>query len=108
MATAPPLPQMSVEEYLRTDFEPSCEYLEGVLVPKAVPDYIHSRLQKLLLLVLAGHEQSLGIDTLPELHVRVGSKRLPIPDLSGLIGVPPDSRFPDERRPPLFTIEIVS
>ena len=32
MATAPTLPLVSVEEYLRTSYEPNCEYIDGVLI----------------------------------------------------------------------------
>jgi hypothetical protein len=49
MPAAPTLPLVSVEEYLRTHYEPHCEYLDGVLAPKAFPDYIHSTFQMLLM-----------------------------------------------------------
>ena len=50
MATSPILPFVSVEEYMKTDYEPHCEYLDGVLAPKALPDYIHSTFQMLLVM----------------------------------------------------------
>lgn len=84
MATAPALPSLSVEEYLRSAFEPHCEYLDGVLVAKAVPDYIHSKLQKLLLLQLSARERQYGIEVLAELHVSIHPARFRIPDLAGL------------------------
>jgi Uma2 family endonuclease len=108
MATAPSLPNLSVEEYLRSEFEPRCEYLDGVLVPKAVPDYIHSKLQKLLLLTLSAQEEKYGMEVLQELHVRIQPTRYRIPDVSGLTTPPADGRYPDAGTPPLFTIEIVS
>jgi Uma2 family endonuclease len=108
MATAPPPPEISVEEYLRSDFEPHCEYVEGALVPKPVPDYIHSKLQKLLILLLAVQEEKLGIEVLPELHVQIRPRRYRIPDVAGVRVRPADGRYPDADTPPLFTIEIVS
>lgn len=48
MATAPAAPFVSVEDYLKTDYEPHCEYLDGVLLSKPMPDRLHSRLQALL------------------------------------------------------------
>ncbi|HYP14380.1 MAG TPA: Uma2 family endonuclease [Bryobacteraceae bacterium] len=108
MATAPTLPFVSVEEYLRTHYEPRCEYLDGVLKPKALPDYIHSKLQKLLLLFLAAQEQRLGIEGLPELHARITPTRWRLPDVCVLTQTPADGRYPDSQTPPLFSIEIVS
>lgn len=106
MATAPTLPFVSVEDYLKSNHEPPCEYVDGTLIPKSVPDYIHSRLQKLLLLQLAAQEEKYGIEVCPELHIRINPTRFRIPDLCGLTEAPKDGRYPTT--PPLFTIEIVS
>lgn len=108
MATAPALPQVSVEEYLRTEYEPRCEYLDGVLVPKAVADDTHSELQTLLLLLIASQSKVYGIKARPELHMRVTPDTWRIPDVSGLLLKPADGRYPDSTTLPLFTIEIVS
>jgi len=108
MSTAPTLPAVSVEEYLRTDYEPRCEYVDGVLVPKAVSDYRHNRLARLLLRLLAVTEDQYGFEALREQHVRVTAMRYRIPDICALVEPPIDGRYPDSRQPPLFTIEIVS
>ena len=108
MAAAPTLPSVSVEEYLRTDYEPNCEYLDGVLLPKPLPDHIHSKLQKLLLVMLAGAEEKCGLDLLPELHIRVTPSRFRVLDVAALAEPPKDGRYPDRQTPPLFTIEIAS
>jgi Uma2 family endonuclease len=108
MATASTLPVVSVEEYLRTNYEPHCEYLDGVLVPKAVPDRIHSKLQKLLILMLAAEEQKFGLDGLPELHIRITSTRFRVPDVAAVRTLPADDPYPTDQTPPLFTIEIAS
>lgn len=108
MATAPTLPFVSVEEYLRTDYEPHCEYIDGVLKPKALPDFIHSYLQTLLILLIGAQRQKLGIYCLAELHSRVTPTRWRIPDVCALTKPPADGRYADVDSPPLFTIEIVS
>ncbi len=36
---------VSVEEYLRTSYEPQCEYVDGVLFPKPMPTWEHALLQ---------------------------------------------------------------
>ena len=108
MASAPTLPLVSVQDYLKTDYEPNCEYLDGVLVSKAVPDYLHSQLQTLLLLLLAAKKNEFGIQALAELHLRVTPTRFRVPDISVLNVRPADKRYPDRDTPPLFTVEIVS
>lgn len=108
MATAPALPQVSVEEYLRTDYEPRCEYLDGVLVPKALADLTHSKLQMMLMMLINSQSQRYGIEALADLHLRVTPSTWRIPDVSVLSVPPADGKYPDDTTPPLFTIEIVS
>jgi Uma2 family endonuclease len=109
MSTAPTLPFVSVEEYLRTDYEPNCEYLDGVLKAKSLPDRIHSALQEILLAFL--RTQRGAFPTLkgrPELHNRITPTRFRIPDIAGILGRPTDGRYPSPDAPPVFTIEIAS
>lgn len=108
MAIAPTLPFVSVAEFLSTDYEPDCEYLDGMLAPKALPDYIHSKLQTLLLVLIAAQGQKLGIEGLAELRSRITLTRWRVPDVCGLTKPPADGRYPDAETPPLFSIEIVS
>jgi len=107
MATVPNLPAVSEEEYLRTDYEPNCEYLDGVLVPKPFPDRIHSRLQLLLGSYLLSIEQAYGLSTTLEIHTRIRPGRWRVPDIAVVRSGWKD-RYPDVDAAPLFTIEIVS
>ena len=108
MATAPTLPFVSVEEYLRTEYKPHCEYLDGVIKAKALPDRIHARLQALLIALLVPQQEKYGLDCLPELHLRITDTRFRIPDVCALTKPPANERYADADAPPLFTIEIVS
>jgi Uma2 family endonuclease len=109
MATAPTLPFVSVEEYLKTDYEPHCEYLDGVLAPKALPDYIHSTFQMLLVMFFRlQRDRFQRLQGLPELHSRISPTRFRIPDIVGITHIPSDGRYPTKETPPLFTIEIAS
>jgi Uma2 family endonuclease len=109
MATAPTLPLVSVEEYLKRDYEPHCEYLDGVLVEKSIADYIHGVLQMLLTaLLLAQREKFSDLKPISGVHVRITPTRFRIPDVCGLIEPPKNGMYPDAEAPPLFTIEIVS
>src|SRR5688572_4730966 len=108
MAAAPTLPAVSEEEYLRTDYEPNCEYLDGVLVPKALSDETHGRLQAILAAYFLAVERRYGFRVVTETHTRIRPKRWRIPDVAVLAGEKSDRRYPDADAPPLLTIEIVS
>ena len=70
---------VSVEEYLRTSYEPACEYVDGVLVPKAVGTRKHGKLQgRIHDLIEAAFPQ---YEAIPELTVRITRKKYLIPDL---------------------------
>lgn len=104
MAAAPQLPFVSEEEYLRTDYEPNCEYVDGVVVPKALPNGTHSALQKLLCCLLTASEQSHRVLVCPELHVPIRPGRHRVPD----VAIMPDTFTAKNRLPPLAVIDIVS
>lgn len=108
MATAPTLPAVSEEEYLRTDYEPNHEYLDGVLVPKALSDETHSRLQVILGAYFLALEREYGFRVVTEIHTRIRPKRWRIPDVAVLPGDKTGRRYPDSEAPPALTIEIVS
>lgn len=52
MAALPPLPRVTVEEYLNTSYEPDVEYVDGILVKRNVGDWLHSLVQSNLLFAL--------------------------------------------------------
>jgi len=70
---------VSVEEYLRTSYEPNCEYVDGVLVPKAMGTRKHGKVQsRLISLIEAAFPH---YEAIPELTVRVTDSRFLIPDV---------------------------
>lgn len=48
MASAPTLPLVSVEEYLRTGYEHDMEFADGVLIERGIPTPAHSALQTIV------------------------------------------------------------
>jgi len=71
-----------VEEYLRTSYEPDCEYVDGALVKRNVGEYFHSRLQALLLAMLASRERERRFRVFIALRVEVRQRRrYRIPDI---------------------------
>ena len=108
MSTAPAIPFVSVEEYLKTEYEPRCEYLDGVLQPKAMSDLTHGGVQALLAAFLLSQKKKYGLIVASELHSRVTPTRYRIPDVCVLTRRPQDGKYADAATPPLFTIEIAS
>jgi len=66
-----------VEEYLSTPHEPACEYLDGVLRPKAMGTKKHAQIQFRVCELL----RRLGYEALPEVTVRISATRYLIPDV---------------------------
>jgi len=94
-----------MEDYLRTSYEPECEYIDGVLLSKDMPKNNHSLLQFLLMVQLAAQQLRLGLSIRPELRVAVGAGRVRVPDIAVFEG-PLREQIPT--RAPAVTIEILS
>ncbi|MCU1261909.1 MAG: hypothetical protein JWO80_4794 [Bryobacterales bacterium] len=99
---------VSVEEYLRTSYTPDAEYVEGVVIPRAMPQKPHSKMQAFLIRGLCelGNpmgfevwlEQRVQIQAPPRLHCR-------IPDVCLTAGEPEEDTFTS---PPYLCVEILS
>ena len=98
---------LSVEEYLHTSFpDLDKEYWDGKLVERSLPDYLHSKTQRLLILFFGLLGRTLPLFVSPELRLKIRPTRFLIPDISIFHGVEPTMRVPDY--PPLVAIEILS
>jgi Uma2 family endonuclease len=91
---------VSIEEYLRRTEKPNCEYVDGVLHPKAMPTTLHAILQYALLMLLRRQ----GALALPELTVRVSGTTFLVPD----VAVVRDIQVPYPMDPALLCVEILS
>src|SRR4051812_16724509 len=79
MATSTAVP---VEEYLRTNYDPDMEYVDGQLLERHVGEYFHSRLQFLIAQLLGYRERERRYRVFTEQRVRVSdAPRYRIPDL---------------------------
>ena len=73
---------VTVDEYLHTTYEPDMEYVDGQLVERHVGEYFHSRMQALIVALLAGRERERRFRVFSEQRVRVSSEpRFRIPDV---------------------------
>ena len=91
---------VSVEDYLHRTEKPYCEYLDGVLYPKAMPTKLHALIQKILMRLLDNQ----GVESLAEVRVRLSPTKYLIPDVIAASEI--QSPYPTE--PVLLCVEILS
>jgi Uma2 family endonuclease len=103
MATAT---QVTVEEYLRTSYEPDCEYVDGEVLDRNVGELDHGWIQRALLLYIAAREKQLGVTIIQEQRLQIDARHYRVPDLMILAGGKPGEQIITV--PPLVCIEILS
>ena len=106
MASTSTTTLIPVEEYLRTDYSPDRDYVDGVVLERHVGEKDHNKLQKALLFYLGARERELGIFVIHEQRLQVTATRYRVPDFCVIAGSEPDKQVFDE--PPLVCVEILS
>jgi Uma2 family endonuclease len=104
MATATAF--VTVEEYLRSSFEPDAEYVDGEIEERAVGENDHSAWQKALIFWFEQQARTGQIRIRPELRVQVTPTSFLVPDVTLL-----DRNLPIEQiitHPPVAVFEILS
>jgi len=96
--------QITAEQYLRMTFEHDAEFVQGEIVERSMPDWIHSTIQYLILLRFAASTGN-QLFPRPELRLKLASEMYRIPDIS-VVAHAPEAGVPDQ--PPLVVIEILS
>src|ERR1700733_7178198 len=91
---------VSVEDYLRRTEKPYCEYVDGVLYPKAMATKLHALIQFMLQVLLRRQEMTV----LAEEHCRLSSTKYLIPDVIAA----PVLEGPYATEPVLLCVEILS
>lgn len=76
--------RVSLEEYLKTSYEPECDYVDGVLEERNVGKKKHSRTQGRLYGWLVARIPR-GYEVLPEQRMQISESRVRVPDLCVLI-----------------------
>jgi len=97
---------VSVDEYLRTAYEPDCDYIDGNLVERNLGERSHGRLQVKVVVWLCSHEGVWQAKTLCEVRLRINQRRFRIPDVMVLSASAPLEEV--VATPPLLCIEILS
>lgn len=107
MATAPTLPLVPVDEYLQSSYRPDVEYVDGCLVERSVPTYLHSLLEAILIAYFRKFEKECKFKALPELRTQIVERaRYRIPDI--LLCATPTRVQKIMNETPLAVIEILS
>jgi Uma2 family endonuclease len=98
--------QLSLEEYLRTDYQPDCDYIDGELEERNLGEKEHSITQAFFIKWLAKYEDEWKLEACPEIRLRISPTRVRIADLAFLsVNAPFEAVL---TRPPLAIIEILS
>jgi Uma2 family endonuclease len=97
--------QITAEQYLRMTFEHDAEFVHGEIVERAMPDYIHGRLQALLLSRFEASRPSHRLLACSEVRMKIEPNVYRIPDVA-VFKEPPLQPVPDT--PPLIAIEILT
>jgi len=98
--------QVPVEEYLRTSYDPDCEYVDGEVLERNVGEKNHSKIQARLVAFLLAHAGEFGTFSLPEWRMCIAPGRYRIPDVLIVAGPEPDEKV--LTTPPLVCVEILS
>ena len=97
--------QITAEQYLRMTFEHDAEFVRGEIVERAMPDYIHGRLQALILSRFEASRPVHGLRACSEVRMQIEADVYRIPDVAVFNNA---SQKPVPDTPPLIVIEILS
>ena len=98
--------QVSVEEYLRTSYDPDCDYVDGEIVERNLGELDHSDLQSEIIAYFRAHKQRLQAYAFAEQRVQISPTRYRVPDICVVVGEKPREQI--FRQPPFIAIEILS
>ena len=96
---------VSLEEYLHTDYEPDCDYVDGVLEERNVGKNRHSATQSLIVGALLGQRKKHGCQVMTEQRVQVSPTRVRIPDVCLIAR---NDRDEITQHPPALWVEVLS
>jgi Uma2 family endonuclease len=98
--------QVPLEVYLRSEYEPAAEYVDGEILERPVGELDHSDWQNAILLYFNSHARDWNIRIQPELRVQVARENFRIPDVTIL-----DRTLPKEQvitHAPIAVFEVLS
>jgi Uma2 family endonuclease len=103
MATTTHVP---VEVYLRSEYEPDAEYVDGVIQERPVGEDDHSAWQEAICAWFRQHAEEYNVRVRPELRVQVKPTRFLVPDVAILNAANPREKI--ATLPPVAVFEVLS
>ena len=98
--------QMSQEDYLRTDYEPDCDYVDGELEERNLGEKEHSITQAFFIKWLAKYEDDWQLEACPEIRLRIAPRRVRVADIAILpLNAPFEAVL---TTPPIAIVEVLS
>jgi Uma2 family endonuclease len=97
---------VSVQEYLKTSYEPDCDYVDGEVQERNVGERDHSILQREVIFFFRQRQQLWKAFVFPEQRIQIRAKRFRVPDVCVYVDAEPTE--PIFRTPPFICIEILS
>lgn len=70
-----------VEEYVRTSYQPDCDYVNGHVVERNLGEHEHSRIQTILTILCGIHQRQWSVSGLVECRLQVRPDRFRVPDV---------------------------
>src|SRR5271165_1385389 len=98
--------QTSLAEYLRTNYRPDCDYVDGEVQERNLGEFDHGAVQMFLGDWFYQHRQEWQLHVVPELRIRVSATRVRIADVCLIARSQPIEQVPT--KPPSVVIEILS
>jgi Uma2 family endonuclease len=96
---------VSLAEYLNTEYEPDCEFVDGVIEERHLGKGKHSETQTLLTMLLGPEVKTQGFKVRVEQRIQLSSSKIRIPDVCV---IPSDDRDEVVQSPPALWVEILS
>ncbi len=107
MATQPiPEELWTVREYLRTNWSPDREFVDGRIEERNLGEKEHSIVQRFLTVLFAINRAEWGVEVFPELRTQTEVRRFRVPDVLVMRAGEKFDRYVTQ--PPLIAIEILS
>lgn len=98
--------RITLEQYLKTPYEPDAEFVNGEVEERNVGEYDHNVVQRAILLWFHQHDKAWKIRTIQEQRTRLNSGNVRIPDVSVWNRSVPVHPVFD--RPQIVAIEVLS
>jgi Uma2 family endonuclease len=98
--------QMTVEEYLRTSFDPDCEFVDGEVLDRNVGEQGHSEIQWRLMAWIRARAKEWNVYCLQGWRFHLADRNYRVPDVVVVAGPRPDE--PVLKTRPLLCVEVLS